>query len=237
MELIENYSTIELSDGTSMQVFSAYPKGEGPFKALLIFQEAFGVNNHIRNVVRRFAQAGYLCMAPELFHRTVPPGTEFGYTDFASVGPHLGALTQEGLTVDITACWKWMAGHPKVNRELIACMGFCMGGRVAFLANSLFPFKAAISYYGGRIAPDLLPLAANLHGPMLFFWGGLDKHIPQEQIQQVIGALRKEGKPHINVEISYADHGFSCDERASYNAQAAAEAKATTLAFLENHLC
>ena len=75
--------------------------------------------------------------------------------------------------------------------------------------------RAAISFYGGGIAPALLPRAANLHAPMLFFWGGLDKHIPQDQIRSVIDAVRSCGKPYINVEISDADDGFFCDARPS----------------------
>ena len=96
--------------------------------------------------------------------------------------------------------------------------------------------RAAISFYGGSIAPALLPRAANLHAPMLFFWGGLDKHIPQEQIRSVIDAVKAAGKPYINVEISDADHGFFCDARPSYNPVAAKEAWSLVTEFLEAHV-
>ena len=107
---------------------------------------------------------------------------------------------------------------------------------MAFLANSILPFKAAVSYYGGRIAPELIPRAPSLAGPMLFFWGGLDKHIPAEQIAAITAGLRQGGKPFVNVEMSDADHGFFCDERASFNAPAAAESWALTLTFLREKL-
>ena len=108
-----------------------------------------------------------------------------------------------------------------------------MGGRISFLANASLPLRAAASYYGGGIAPALLDRAANLHAPMLFFWGGLDKHIPAEQRNAVIDAVRSAGKSYANVEFSDADHGFNCDERASYQPRAARQAWALLLEFLK----
>ena len=109
-------------------------------------------------------------------------------------------------------------------------------GRVSFLANATIELRAAISFYGGGIAPALLPHAANLYAPMLFFWGGLDKHIPQDQIRSAIDAVKAASKPFINVEISDADHGFFCDARPSYNPVAAKEAWSLVVSFLEAHV-
>ena len=114
----------------------------------------------------------------------------------------------------------------------ISSIGYCMGGRISFLANSALPLKRAVSYYGGNIAPALLDRASMLHGPMLFFWGGLDKHIPPEQREQVIDALKQNGKKYVNVEISDADHAFFCDARPAYNPRASQLAWALTLEFL-----
>jgi carboxymethylenebutenolidase len=228
--------TLSLPDGTTMQAYTALPAGRSPFPGVLVFQEAFGVNGHIRNIVDRLAAEGYVAIAPELFHRTAPAGFVAGYTDFASVTPHMQAVTEAGLEADARAAWDWLQRQPQVRREAVACVGFCLGGRVSFLANSILPLKAAVSYYGGRIAPDLVKRAPDLHGPMLFFWGGLDKHIPSEQIAAVTGGLKQAGKPFVNVEISDADHGFLCDERASYNGPAAHEAWALTLSFLREKL-
>jgi carboxymethylenebutenolidase len=115
-----------------------------------------------------------------------------------------------------------------------------MGGRVATLAAMTVPLKCGISYYGGGIAPSqfnpgLLGRLSELKAPMLFFWGGLDSHIPQASVQTIIETLRAEKKPYVSVEFSEADHGFFCDERGSYNAVAAAEAWPLTLAHLEVH--
>jgi carboxymethylenebutenolidase len=115
-----------------------------------------------------------------------------------------------------------------------------MGGRCACLASIILPLDCGISYYGGGIAPsayfpDLMDRVKNLQAPMLFFWGGLDQHIGPDKVQVVNAALREAKKSFVNVEFSFADHGFFCDVRASYNAEAAGEAWALTLAFLGRH--
>src|SRR5207249_2232722 len=148
----------------------ARPEGRAPTRGLLLFQEAFGVNPHIRDVAGRFADVGFLAIAPELFHRTAP-GFEGSYTDFAAAVPHLQAVTEQGLDADVRAAFAWLE-RAGVGGN-IAAVGYCLGGRVAFLANSGVPLKAAASYYGGSI-PPLLARTPRLSGPMLFFWGGLD---------------------------------------------------------------
>ena len=231
-----NNLTLSVPDGTSMQVFIASPEGTGPFPGLILFQEAFGVNAHIKDVAERFAKEGYVVIAPELFHRTAPPGFEGPYGDFASIAPHFQGITEAGLEADITACWGWLQSQANLHKSKIACTGYCLGGRVSFIANSILPFKAAVCYYGGRIVPDLLKRVPSLHAPMLFCWGGLDKHIPQEHVDAITTELKKENKPYANIVFSYADHAFFCDARPSYNPEAAAEAWALTLAFLKNKL-
>ena len=146
------------------------------------------------------------------------------------------ALTEQGLADDVRASYEWLRDSSHVTPDRIGSIGFCMGGRVSFLANATVDLRAAVSFYGGSIAPALLPRAANLHAPILFFWGGLDKHIPQDQIRSVIDAVKAAGKPYINVEISDADHGFFCDARPSYNPDAAKEAWSLVTSFLELHV-
>jgi carboxymethylenebutenolidase len=227
---------LKVVDGTAMQAYTVLPSGPGPFPGLIVFQEAFGVNRHIRDVADRFAREGYAVIAPELFHRTAPPGFEGDYGDFASVKPHMAGITPAGLEADARAAWDWLRGQAEVRRDAMACIGYCLGGRVSFVANSVLPFQAAISYYGGGIAPDLIERAPDLHAPMLFFWGGLDKHIRPEQVAAVVDGVGKAGKPYASVVISYADHAFFCDDRPNYHAQAARESWALTLAFLREKL-
>jgi carboxymethylenebutenolidase len=228
--------TLAVADGSSMQAFVARPEEKGSFPGMLVFQEAFGVNAHIRDVTQRIAREGYVAIAPELFHRSAAPGLEVRYDDFPSAMPHMKALTEQGLSDDIRATYEWLRDSTHVVPDRIGSIGFCMGGRVSFLANATIELRAAISFYGGGIAPALLPHAANLHAPMLFFWGGLDKHIPQDQIRSAIDAVKAAGKPYINVEISDADHGFFCDARPSYNPVAAKEAWSLVVSFLEAHV-
>lgn len=201
--------------------------------AILVFQEAFGVNGHIRDVAQRFANHGFLAVAPELFHRTAPLGFESGYGDYEQIRPHMAALTPGGIVEDAHAAFEFAVAQENVDRSRVACIGFCMGGRASYLANAELDFRAAISFYGGGIAPDLLDRAKRQHGPLLMFWGGKDTHIPPEQYRTVADALTTAGKSHTQVVFSDAEHGFFCDQRASYNSIAAQQAWALCGAFLE----
>jgi carboxymethylenebutenolidase len=222
--------SVKVEDGSTMAAYVARPRGAGKLPGLLVFQEAFGVNGHIKDVTRRFAAQGYVAIAPELFHRT-NPGFEGSYTDFSTVMPIIKQLTVPGLDADAKAAFAWLKADAGTDAARISAIGFCMGGRTAYLANSILPLRSAVSFYGG-ISPDLLARAAARHGPLLMFWGGQDKHIPPEGHRPQADALRAAGKPFVDVEIGFADHGFFCDARAAYNADAAAEAWPLTLAFL-----
>src|SRR5438876_4078682 len=170
---MSDFTSVPVGDGTEMRVYVARPpSGKGP--AILVFQEAFGVNSHIRDVTQRFAKLGYLAAAPELFHRTAP-GFEGSYTDFSTVQPHMKALTNEGLEADARATFDLLRNDPVCNGRF-ASIGFCMGGRVSFLANSILPLAAAVSFYGGGIAPGLLARAPRQRAPILLGWGGFATH-------------------------------------------------------------
>ena len=222
---------LAVGDDTSMRAYVARPAGPSPSRGLLVFQEAFGVNAHIRDVADRFAAKGFLAIAPELFHRTAP-GFDCAYSEFAKAMPQLDAITEQGLDADTRAAYGWLVNAGVGDNT--AAAGYCLGGRVSFVANSGLPLKAAVSYYGGRI-PIVLHRAPKLSGPMLFFWGGLDHHIPDDQRQAVIKGVRDANKTFVDVVFSHADHGFFCDARPSYNAAAAAQAWSLTLAFLNSY--
>jgi carboxymethylenebutenolidase len=224
---------LAVADGTRMTAYVAAPERGGPHPGLLLFQEAFGVNGHIRNVSDRFAAEGYVVIAPELFHRTAPD-FEGSYTDFPSVTPHYQAVTTETAELDIRSAFEWLHSNTQVRPNEISSVGFCLGGRVSFLANSVVPLHAAVSFYGGGIAPGLLDRAPKLQAPSLFLWGGLDKHITPEHRRAVTEALSAQKKIYVNVEFSRADHGFFCDERASYEPRSARQAWALTLEFLRS---
>ena len=225
---------LTVSDGTRMAAYVARPGQAGAHPGLLLFQEAFGVNHHIRNVSDRFAAEGYVVIAPELFHRTAPPGFEGSYTDFAALRPHYEAVTTETAEADLRSAYEWLSSNTQVKADEISSVGFCMGGRVSFLANSVVPLLSAVSFYGGGIAPGLLDRAANLGAPSLPIWGGLDKRLTPEYRKAVTDALSAQQKIYVNVEFSRADHGFFCDERAAYEPHSARQAWALTLEFLRS---
>ena len=226
--------TLEIGDGSSMSAFTAMPEGKGTYPGILIFQEAFGVNSYIRDVAERFAKLGFIAIAPELFHRTAS-GYEGSYADFEGTRIHILALTEEGLLKDIEASYNWLKKNPGLKHEEIASAGFCLGGRVSFLANTNVKLKAAVSFYGSNI-PSLLNRIDKISAPQLMFWGGLDKHIGDDQIAAVTGAMKEKGKNFVSVVFSNADHGFFCDVRKSYNPEAAKNAWALVISFLETYL-
>jgi carboxymethylenebutenolidase len=239
METQSTYVMLKVSDGTEMQAWTALPAGSRAHPGLMVFQEAFGVNAHIRDVTERFAREGYVAIAPELFHRTALAGFEARYDDFPGVVPHMRALKDAEMEADLRATCDWL--RAVVGEEpSIAATGYCMGGRASFLAALTVPLACAVSYYGGGIAPNptnpgLLGRAGQLRCPMLLFWGGLDKHITPEHRRAGADVLTAEEKEFVNVEISKADHGFFCDARPSYSPTAAALAWPLTLAFLKTH--
>ncbi|TKD00399.1 dienelactone hydrolase family protein [Polyangium fumosum] len=225
---------IPVADGTTMDGYLCRPEGDGPRPAILILQEIFGVNAHIRDVAERFAREGYVTLAPDLFHRTTP-GYEGNYADFAPSLKLAGQYKGEQSEADVRAAADYLAKHPAVAEARVAALGFCMGGRLSFVTNGVAPLKCAVSFYGS-IAPDKLSYAATQAGPILLIWAGKDPFIPQEAAQSTVDALRKHGKPFVNIEFSEHDHGFFCDARSNYNAAAASQAWALTLAFLKSHL-
>jgi carboxymethylenebutenolidase len=225
---------LKVADAPPMSAYVARPATEASHPGLIVFQEAFGVNAHIRDVTERFAREGYTAIAPELFHRTAPPGFEGKYGDMAAIAPHFQGITVENLGADIRASYDWLKSNSQVKSDEISCIGFCMGGRAAFLANSVVPVRKAVSFYGGGIAQGLLGHAAKLQAPILLIWGGLDKHITPEHRKAVTDALTASQKDFVNVEFSLADHGFFCDARPAYNPTAARQASALTLEFLRS---
>jgi carboxymethylenebutenolidase len=225
--------TLDVNDGTRMGAYVSRPAGAGPHRGVLVIQDALGVNAHFREMCDRYAALGFVAIAPDMFHRT-SPGFEADTLVMEQVMPLIKSLTTDGLLADVTAAHRWITTEGGVASERVGAVGFCLGGRAVFLANSALPLGAAISYYGGSIAPGLLDRAASLHAPHLFFWGGLDKGIPPEQRRAVIDAVDAAGKRYVDVTFSDANHGFV--QRDRYNAAAAHQSWAMGLAFLEETL-
>jgi carboxymethylenebutenolidase len=143
-------------------------------------------------------------------------------------------MNREGMEADLRAVASWLTKESDPAR--MGCVGFCLGGRMTFLANGILPLKAAVSFYGGGIATDLLPLAEKQSGPIVLFWGGLDQHIGLDQVHAVSAALKKAEKDYTEVVFSEADHAFMNSDRSSYHKASADDAWAHTLSFFKNHL-
>ena len=230
------YVQLQVEEGSEMRAFVARPDGTGPHAGLLVLQEALGVNDQIRRVAERWAAEGYVAVAPDLFHRSAP-GFETSVMDMAVLMPLIRSVSTEGLEADVRAAHAWLAAQPDVDSARIAAVGFCMGGRAAYVANSVLPLAASIAYYGGYIAPALLDRAARLHGPQLYFWGGKDTNIPPEQHRAVVDATRAAGKRFVDVEFSEANHGFFNDQiPGRHDPAAAAQSWALSVAFLAQTL-
>jgi len=209
-------------------------------RAIIVLQEAFGVNGHIRGVADRFADEGFLAVAPQLFHRDGSP--EIPYDDFASAMPFMANLTKQGITNDLSATTDFLTslGFHAPN---IAAVGYCMGGTVSFFAATLGTIGAAASFYGGGVAtgrfglPPLLDLAAELACPWLGLYGDLDQSIPVDQVEALRDATRASSVTTEIVRYPEGQHGFHCDARpGAYNEAAALDAHARTLAFFAEHL-
>jgi carboxymethylenebutenolidase len=226
--------SIEVGDGTKMEAYVARPAGDGPHPGLLVIQEIFGVNAHIRDIAERFAREGYVALAPDVFHR-FKPRYEGTYDDVPASIALTSNLTPEGLMADLVAAQAHLRASPRTGGKKVGAIGYCMGGRLAFVTNAVTPLDAAVSYYGGGTQQHL-DLADKQHGPMLFFWAGKDGYIPVEAHRAVIDAVRAAGKTFVDCEFANVDHGFFCDARSSYDASASAQAWPLTLAFLATHL-
>ena len=165
--MITDTITLPVNDGTQMHAFITHPATNNNLPGILLFQEAFGVNHHMQDVAQRLAAEGYVVIAPELYHRTAQPGFATGYDDFSVIAPHFQALTVEQLSADILAAYHWLQNQQNVQFNKIASIGFCLGGRVALLANMVVPLSAGISFYGGGMQA-LANSVNELHGPQLF---------------------------------------------------------------------
>lgn len=224
---------IPVSDGTTMSGHLVIPEGDERRPGLVILQEIFGVNDHIKDVAERYAREGYVTFAPDLFHRQSPDHIG-SYADIgaslAIAGKYQGAQSE----ADVRAAADYLRNHPAVNGR-IGCLGFCMGGRLAFVTNGVAKLDAAISFYGNPV-PDKLSYAENFQGPIMLIWAGKDSFIKRENQAATTEKLRELGKAYVNIEFSEQNHGFFCDARHDYDAGAAKQAWALTTAFLATHL-
>lgn len=245
MSVATEQVSIPIEGGGTMGGYLARPEGPGPHPAVLVFMEIFGVNGHIRNVTERVAAEGYVALAPDYFHRT-GPGIELGYDDagMAEGMKHLGQLGADGMIQDARDALAFLRGRADVRGDRIGAMGFCIGGHMTYLTACETDVVAAASFYGGGIAGPKGPGGAvstltrtpKLAGRLLCLFGGQDAMIPGDQVDAIRGALAEKGDRAEVVVYDAADHGFFCDQRASYHEASARDAWTRVKAFFAEAL-
>ncbi len=218
--------------GARMGGYLARPAEGGPHPAVIVWMEIFGVNPHIRDVTERVAREGYVALAPDFFHRSMP-GIELAYDDagMARGMEGLGKLDADEMIADAQAALAWLQGRDDTTGKA-GVMGFCIGGHMTYLTACECDVAAAASFYGGGIAApqgpggkaSTLSRTGKIRGRILCCFGGQDSMIPQDQVSAVRAALAESDARHEVVVYDDADHGFFCDARATFNPAAAADA-------------
>mgnify|MGYP001343501631 FL=1 len=222
---------IQAADGHSFDAYVAQPQGK-PRGAVVVLQEIFGVNHHIRAVADGYALAGYYVVAPATFHR-VKSGVELGYTpDDMNAGFALKtaveALPAPGVMADIQAAVNEAA---KQSGGKVGVVGYCWGGLLTWRAAALVQgLSAAVPYYGGGVTTEAEAARKPLC-PVMAHFGDKDHWIPLDTVE----AFRR-AQSGVEVHVYAADHGFNCNERGSYDEAAANTALERTLAFFGRHL-
>ncbi len=232
-ELEINSEQIKLNNGDlTIDAYLAYPIEEGPFPGIIVIQEIFGVNEHIRDVTDRIARSGYVAIAPAIYQR-IAPGFEAGYTqEDLKIGREYKNQTKaDELESDIQATINYLYSLSKVKKDGVGTIGFCFGGHVVYLV-SINPYvKATASFYGAGIANSIpgggeptITRTPQIKGTLYGFFGMEDPLIPNQDVDRIETALKKHEIPHQIFRYEDATHGFFCDRRDSYNKAAAEDA-------------
>jgi carboxymethylenebutenolidase len=217
--------SLRAADGQQFGAYVAHPDVE-PVAGLVVIQEIFGVNDHIRRVTDGWAKDNFLVVAPALFDR-IEPNVELGYegADLQRAMSFIPKLDVDKSLLDVSAAVDYAA---KSTGKKVGVVGYCFGGTLAWLAATRLPVQAAVGYYGGRISQYA---GEQPHCPVMLHFGRQDAHIPSEDVHKVHHA-----HPEVEIHWYEAGHAFNCDARASYNAEAAASARERTLQFFKKHL-
>jgi carboxymethylenebutenolidase len=225
-----------MSDETPLSI--RHP-GETAIGGVVVVQEAFGVTDHIEDMCQRFADVGWLAVAPHIFHRTGDPVLD--HTDFEAVRPHMAALTAEGIAADVDGALDYIEGAG-FSPDAAGIVGFCMGGSVALATAARRQLGAAVTFYGGGVTTGrfgfrpLVELAPELRSPWLGLFGDRDQSIPVQDVEALRAAAASAPVPTEVVRYPDAGHGFHRDGAAAYHAESAADAWRRTLDWFARYL-
>ena len=211
------------ADGHRLQAYRTSPGGQ-PKAGLVMIQEIFGMTEQMQRCADRYAAEGYAVVLPAMFDR-VEPGLSFGYTEFQKGGQTAQSISEENLRADEEAARLSVSDAGKT-----AIVGYCWGGTGAYIGASVGNFDAAICYYGGGIGGMVERMQPRV--PVMYHFGATDSFIPKSTIEQI----RQADSIGIFHVYEDAGHGFNCDDRDSYNAEASKLSEQRSLAFLANKL-
>jgi carboxymethylenebutenolidase len=236
MMALSNWQQVA-SDGSMMRMYVSVPQGSGPFPALVVAQHQGGVDEFIQSMTKRLADGGYVAAAPDLYHRDGPECADDARTRSMR-------LRDRNVIADTNAAVSFLQKHSAVAPEQLGVIGFCMGGRIAYLTAATTPeFKAAVAYYGGNIfrawgrdTPSPFERTAEIHCPLVGHFGADDKNPSPEDMQKLDAELSKFNKPHEFYSYENAGHAFMDHSKESYRRHADEASWPRTLAFLKRHL-
>ena len=234
MEIRTSQVQVKTPDGV-MPAYLAEPTAPGRHPAVIVVMEAFGLNHNIEEISRRIAGEGYVALAPDVYYRW--PDNKARYDELPKAIGLMQKLDDKKIVADVGAALDFLAARPNVNAAKTGITGFCMGGRISFLVAEELPDRIAASapFYGGGIA-GLLGKADRIKAPLQLFFGDRDAFSPQDQVKAIDAKLRELKKSYKLENYAGADHGFFCNERASYNEKAASDAWTKLRAFFKQHL-
>ncbi len=227
--------TVKIStESGSMGAYLARPTAAAKYPAVVVVMEAFGLNDHIKDVAKRIAAEGYVALAPDIYYREKDAVVR--YDQLPEAIRLMMSLKDDLIVKDMAAAISYLQGHGSVRGDRIGVTGFCMGGRIAFLTACRNPaVKAAAPFYGGGIG-GLLGSAGDLKCPALLFFGDQDAFIPNEEIDKIkttLAQLKKQAEVKV---YPGAPHGFFCNERDSYRPADAKDAWDRLRRFFGQHL-
>lgn len=231
---------VPTEDG-AMPAYRALPEGKGPFPTVLVVQEIFGVHEHIKDICRRFAKAGYFAVAPELYARQ---GDVSGMTDIPKIISSVVSKVPDAQVMsDLDAAVAWAKSTGKADTSKLAVTGFCWGGRIVWLYAAHNPnLKAGVAWYG-RLVGEADPLhpkhpveiAGDLKAPVLGLYGEADTGIPLNTVEKMREAIKAAGKEAEIVVYPDAPHGFHADYRPTYREADAQDGWRRLLAWFKQH--
>ena len=232
---------ITARDGTPVPVYFAAPQRTGKFPTVLVIPEIWGAHEHIKDVARRLAKAGYFALVVEPYTRI---GDLTKLTEIKEVMAAANKLTDEQCFSDLDVALEWAGKQPKADLARLGITGFCRGGRTTWMYTAHNPrIKAGVAWYGGLNAnPPAQPktpidIAGQLHAPVLGLYGGKDQGIPQAAVDKLKAALKAAGKDKESLIHIYpeAGHAFNADYRPSYRKEAAEDGWKRMLAWFAKH--